>query len=74
MEDEGRPASGDRADGPFLVAVKMGEPRRDPLPEVRVEQPLADQRGDGRALPERARQAYIGTLEQRRAAGLVERE
>ena len=39
-----------------------------------MKQPLANQRGDGRALPERARKAYVRSLEKRRAAGLVERE
>ena len=72
--DEGRPALRDRADGALLVAVEMGDPGRDPFREVRVEKAFADQIGDGRALPERAREAHVGTLEKRRAAGLVEGE
>ena len=42
--------------------------------EVRVEQALVDHRSHRRALPERAREAHVGTLEKRRAAGLVEGE
>ena len=72
--DEGRPALRDCADGVLLVAVKMGDLGRDSICEVRVEQTFTDQIGDGRALPERAREAHVGSLEKRGAAGLVEGE
>ena len=52
----------------------MGDLGRDPVREVRVEQALADQGSDRRALPERAREAHVGSLEKRGAAGLVEGE
>ena len=72
--DEGRPACGDRADGAFLVAVEMGDVPRDPLAQMRVEQPFGDQRGDRCALPERPRETDVRPLEERRSPGLVERE
>ena len=62
------------ADGAFLVAVEVGDLGRNPLREVRMEQAVADQSGDFRPLPERAREAHVGSLEKRGAAGLVERE
>ena len=52
----------------------MGDVGRNPFREVRVEQAFADQGGDRRTLPERARKAHVGTLEKRGAAGLVEGE
>ena len=72
--DEGRPAFGDRADGAFLVTVEVGDLRRDPLDQMRVEQPFGDQRGHRGALPERPGQADVRPLEERGAAGFVERE
>ena len=39
-----------------------------------MEQAFADQIGDRRALPERAREAHVGSLEKRGPAGLVEGE
>ena len=53
--DKGRPTRGNRTDCAFLVAVEVGDVLRDPLAQVRVEQPFGDQRGDRRALPERPR-------------------
>ena len=71
---QGRPAAGDRAQGAFLVAVQVREPLGDPVAQMRMQQSFADQRVDGRALPERSRQADVGTLQQRGPAGLVERQ
>ena len=47
---------------------------RDPLAQMRVEQPFGDQRGDRRALPERPRKTDVRSLEERRSPCLVERE
>ena len=71
---QGRPAVGDRAQSAFLVAVQVGERLGDPVAQMRMQQPFADQGVDGCALPERPRQADVGALHQRRAAGLVERQ
>ena len=72
--DEGRPAFGDRPDRAFLVAVEMGDGLRDPLAQVRVEQPFGHQRGDRCAPPERPRETDVGSFLERRSPGLVERE
>ena len=52
----------------------MGDVLRDPVAQMRVEQPLGDQRADRRALPERPRKADMRSLEERRLSGFVERE
>ena len=72
--DQRRPAAADGPDRLFLVAVDVGDLGRDALAHVRVEDALAHQVLDRRALPERARQADVGPLQQRRLPRLVERE
>ena len=72
--DQGGPPFGDRAQGAFLVAVEMAQRFRDSFAQMGMQQPLADQGVDRRALPERARETHVGALEQRRPARLVERQ
>ncbi len=72
--DQGGPALGYRADGAFLVAVQVGQRLGDPLPQMGMQQSLANKGVDRRPLPERSRQTHVGTLGQRRPAGLVERQ
>ena len=52
----------------------MGDLRRNPLAQMRMEQPFGDQRCHRCALPERARKTDVGPLEERGLSGLVERE
>ncbi len=72
--DQGGSAFGDRAQGAFLVAVEVGQRLGDPFAQMGMQQSLANQGVDRRSLPERPRQTHVGALEQRRPAGLVERQ
>ena len=72
--DECRSASGNRADGTFLVAVEMCDLPRGPLAQMRMKQSVGDQRSHRRALPEWPRKADVRPLEQWRLSSFVEGE
>ena len=72
--DQGGPAFRNRAYGAFLVPVQMAQRFRDPFAQMGVQQSVADQGVDRCALSKRARKAHVRALEQRRPAGLVERQ
>ena len=71
---QGGPAFRDRAHGAFLVAVQVAQRFRDPFAQMGVQQSVADQGVDRCALSKRARETHVRALEQRRPAGLVERQ
>ena len=72
--DQGGPAFRNRAHGAFLVAVQMAQRFRDTFAQMGVQQSVADQGVDRCALSKRARKTHVRALEQRRPAGLVERQ
>ena len=72
--DQRGPSCDDGADRLLLVAAEVRDVLRDPLAQVRMKEPFGYQRLDGAAVAERARQADVRPLEQRRAASLVQRQ
>ena len=71
---QGGPAFRNRAHGAFLVAVQVAQRFRDPFAQMGVQQSGADQGIDRGALSKRARETHVRAFEQRRPAGLVERQ
>jgi hypothetical protein len=64
----------DGSDGIILMAIDVSNFCGYALPHVRVEQALANEILNARALAERAGEAYIWALEQRRLPGFLKRK
>ena len=71
---QGGPAFRNRAHGALLVAVQVAQRFRDPFAQMGVQQSVTDQGVHRGALSKRARKTHVRALEQRRPAGLVERQ
>ena len=65
---------GDGADRLLLVPVEPRHLLRQPIHQVRMEQPFRHESGERRPRPKRPRQADVRPLEQRRPPRLVERQ
>ena len=72
--NERRPPGGDCPDRPLLVPVEPLHRLRDPLLQVRMEQPFVREFGDPRPLPEGPRQAQERPRDERRPPRLVQRQ
>ena len=68
------PSLGDGPNRLFLVAVQVSDRLGNAFAEMRVQQPVGHQVLHRRALPERAGQADVRSLQQGRLPGLVQRE
>ena len=72
--DQSGAALGDCPYGTFLMAVEVGDLRRDPLREVGMDQALVNHLLDGSTGSKGAREADVGAAEEGGGTGMVERE